>query len=507
MNLRTLFLSCIVLLFTTVAMAQSTCADIVNRALEQTTVVCQNPARNTICYGNGLIFAQAADGVALDFDNEGDTAAIDDFAGITHTPLDEAADIWGVSLMSLQADIPDTAPGQTVQIIVFGNVEVDDVQQNAFRFTTGIGTSACAEAPNSGIMVRTPEGVAQVTLNINEVEITMGSTALIESSLEEGMTVTMLDGTARVTVGQDSQIVSFSQQLNVPLQQDPDQNLIPAGAPSPAESWEAAEISKVFVVYSALNRIETEETTDNGTEPATNTPLPANTALPTNTPLPTITPLPTVTNTPLPTFTPTPCTISTTKVDVITRVGPGTNRGTFVFLEPNRPIEVTGKKIVSEETWWQLDKFQVTSAARSVNELWVAESEVTENGDCDLVIDVDAPPVVRPQPTSAPPTATTETIIIDPTSEIVPGVEPSIFISVDDDDILMGQCTIVTVNIEFISEAYFDGPGTVDDNTVEGPEWETDVCPPTILGSYTYTLDAFSLTGQLYQRFVTIEVR
>ncbi len=508
MTLRTLFLSCFIFLFTTTAIAQTTCNDLVNRALEQTTDVCNNPERNTICYGNGIIFAQAATGVTLDFDSEGDVAPLSDFAGITHTPLDEATEIWGVSLMSLQANIPDTVPGQTVQIIVFGNVEVEDVEQNAFRFTTGIGASNCTEAPSSGIMVRTPSGVAQVTLNINEVEITMGSTALIEATLEEGMTVTMLDGTARVTAFDQSQLVSFSQQLNIPLQQDEEQNLIPAAPPTPAESWNAEEIAKVFVVYSALNRIET--TPEESTEiVVTQTQLPTAT----NTSIPTNTLLPTVTNTPLPTFTPTPCTISTTRNDVITRVGPGTNRGTFVFLSPNTPIEVTGKKFVGEAIWWQLDKFQVTPAARSVNELWVAESEVDENGDCDSVIDVDAPPLIRPQPTAAPlPTETPTGLPIiettlSPTSEFVPAVEPSIFISVEDDDILMGECTNVFIMIEFISAAFFDGPGFVADDTVEGPEWTTIVCPPDELGDYIYTLDAFSLTGSLVQRSVTIEVR
>ena len=503
MTLRTLFLAFIVFIFTTIASAQTVCSDLVNRALEQTTTVCNNPQRNTICYGNGIIFAQAATGVALDFDNEGDIAPLENFAGITHTPLDEVAEIWGVSLMNLQADIPDTAPGQSVQIVVFGNVEIDEVTTSAFRFTTGIGTSSCAEAPSSGIMVRTPEGLAQVTLSINDVEITMGSTAFIEATLEDGMTVTMLDGTARVTAFGTSQIASFSQQLNIPLQLDEQQNLVPSAPPSPAQSWDAAEIAKVFVVYSALNRIETEPVE------ITSTPLPPPTAVPTQTALPTFTALPTLTFTPSPTNTPQPCTISTPQTDVIIRVGPGYTRGTFIFLEPNSPVFVTGKKIVEEETWWRIEKSQVTSRPNSVNELWVAAVDVTENGDCDLVIDVDAPPIVRPQPTAAPlPTATpTGITIIEPTSEFVPAVEPVIFLSAVDDDILMGECTDVIVNVEFITEAYFDGPGFIADNTVEGPSWITEVCPPDEIGFYTYTLDVISLSGNQIQRFVTIEIR
>lgn len=503
MNLRTLFLAFIILIFTTIVSAQATCNDIVNRALEQTTTVCNNPQRNTICYGNGIIFAQPATDAILDFDGEGDTAPIENFAGITHTPLDEVQEIWGVSLMNLQADIPDTAPGQSVQIVVFGNVAVDDVTFNAFRFTTGIGQSNCAEAPDSGIMVRTPEGLAQVTLNINEVEITMGSTAFIQATAQDGMTVTMLDGTARVTAMDVSQVASFSQKINIPLQQDDQQNLIPSAPPSPAESWDAAEIAKAFVVYSALNRIETAPVEN------TSTPISTPTLLPTATMIPTNTALPTFTFTPLPTNTPQPCVISTTRDDVIIRVGPGTNRGTFIFLEPSIQVFVTGKKIVQEEIWWRLEKSQVTSRPNSVNEVWVAESDVAESGDCDLVIDVDAPPVVRPQPTAAPlPTATpTGSLIIEPTSGFVPAVEPVIFLSALDDDIFEGECTDVIVRVEFVTEAYFDGPGFVADNTVEGPDWITEVCPPEEIGFYTYTLDVISLSGSQIQRFVTIEIR
>lgn len=499
LKLRVIIVSIVFMVLSTATFAQSLCSDIVTRALERASDACKNPIRNTICYGNGLIFAQAQDGVALTFQAEGDTAAISDFAGITHSPLDEAAQIWGVSLMSLQADIPDSSPGQVVQIIVFGNVEVDDVQQSAFRMTTGIGTSDCAEAPASGIMVRTPDGIAEVSLTINEIDITMGSTAYIEANVEDGMTVTMLDGVALVTAQDVTMPVSFSQQLNIPLAQDAEQNLIPVAPPSPAEAWDAVKISKAFNVYNTLNQLGTESTVI-----VTNTP---ETIIPVATALPTLTFPPTVTFTPQATLTPIPCTISTSQVDVITRVGPGTNRGSFVFLPPNKPIPVTGKKTVDEAIWWQLDKFEVSSGARSVNELWVMEASVDEQGACELVIDVDAPPIVRLSPTPAPlPTlAPTTAHIISPTPGIVLAVEPFIHIEVEDSNLLLNECTFVYVDIEFISAAYFDGPGFVSDTSVEGPHWDVEVCPPS-LGSHIYTLDAYSLTGNLVQRSVTILV-
>ena len=117
----------------------------------------------------------------------------------------------------------------------------------------------------------------------------------------------------------------------------------------------------------------------------------------------------------------------------------------------------------------------MSSSAASVNELWVAESDVTEQGGCDAVIDVDAPPIIRISPTAPPQPTTDNTIKITPTLGNVLAVEPFIEIF-------------------------------LEDKTVEGPEWETNICPPSRIGTFTYTLDAYSLSGNLVQRFVSVNV-
>ena len=125
-----------------------------------------------------------------------------------------------------------------------------------------------------------------------------------------------------------------------------------------------------------MNKLGTASSTDETPIPD----IPTATLVPTLIPTATFTVVPTLTFTPLPTLTPTPCTIITSSTSVITRVGPGFNRGSFVFLPPNTPITVTGKKIVNEVIWWQLDKFQVSSGASSVNELWVVENRCHRTG-------------------------------------------------------------------------------------------------------------------------------
>lgn len=101
------------------------------------------------------------------------------------------------------------------------------------------------------------------------------------------------------------------------------------------------------------------------------------------------------------------CFVSTETARTATvRVGPGTNRTSLLFLNVGTDYPVTGRFVADDGTvWYQLDKLVVdpnTSAA----ELWVAQSDVNETGDCDLVGEASAPPI-RPIIPSAPPDGST----------------------------------------------------------------------------------------------------
>jgi hypothetical protein len=95
----------------------------------------------------------------------------------------------------------------------------------------------------------------------------------------------------------------------------------------------------------------------------------------------------------------TPCTVTTDSNKVAVRVGPGTNRATFVFLPSGMDFDVLGKAEIDGHTWWKLDK-QAVAPKKSAAEAWVSELDVDESGECDTVADVNAPPVI---PISAPP--------------------------------------------------------------------------------------------------------
>lgn len=126
----------------------------------------------------------------------------------------------------------------------------------AFYLRTGEPTaSSCAEFPDSGLLIQTPEGIAEVSLWINEVKVSLGSTAFVQAAPNRDMTITMLEGHANVEAFGVRQTALIGEQISVPLN---DQGL-PAGAPQPPVPLDVDEVQSLPV--SLLEReIEIPET-------------------------------------------------------------------------------------------------------------------------------------------------------------------------------------------------------------------------------------------------------
>jgi hypothetical protein len=200
------------------ALAQNAdCPQIVQQALDAADQACQSTGRNQACYGNIDLTAQPQPDVpSFSFNKVGDVVDVADLQSLVLSPMDESAGKWGVALLRLQADIPDTLPGQNVTFLLFGDVEIDnavapdDTTQHpmqAFYLRTGTNDSPCDEAPESGLLVQTPEGVEEVTFNVNGVDVQMGSTVLFQADADNGMTVSTLEGAAFVAVDDGVQLI------------------------------------------------------------------------------------------------------------------------------------------------------------------------------------------------------------------------------------------------------------------------------------------------------------
>lgn len=199
-----------------IAQTASTCPDIVNLALQAADEFCTDLKRNTVCYGNVRLEATPQDDVtSFYFERIGDIAPVNHLASLRISPMNIDAGEWGVAVMALQANLPDTLPGQNVTFVLFGDVTLENATTSeqiesgaytpmqAFYLTTGIGDSRCDEAPDSGMLVQTPKGVGEIVFNVNGVDVIMGSTVFFQASNTNQLTAATIEGSAVLKIGDD----------------------------------------------------------------------------------------------------------------------------------------------------------------------------------------------------------------------------------------------------------------------------------------------------------------
>lgn len=111
--------------FAIVQAQQLTCPAIVQEALESIDNNCSDTGRNQACYGHSSLDAQVVGDA--DFETVGDIASLESIQSLSLNGMDENAGEWGVALMSVQANIPDTLPGQNVTFLLFGNTHIENL--------------------------------------------------------------------------------------------------------------------------------------------------------------------------------------------------------------------------------------------------------------------------------------------------------------------------------------------------------------------------------------------
>jgi hypothetical protein len=104
----------------------------------------------------------------------------------------------------------------------------------AFYFSSGIGDAACSAAPDSGILIQTPEGASELTLSANEVSMELGSTVYLQAQAQDNLTINVLEGQARVTALGQTQTALAGTRVQVRL----DANLRPAQVPTAPQPFD-----------------------------------------------------------------------------------------------------------------------------------------------------------------------------------------------------------------------------------------------------------------------------
>ncbi len=131
------FIAVVVLCWTFVGSLQPTeaqvnsCSALVQQAMSQLDSACTDLDRNTACYGynrvdsifNDLSFLGG--NLPADFFSQpADRAPVDQLETISTHPFDLAQDLWGIAVLSVQANVPNALPGQNAVFMLMGDTEV-----------------------------------------------------------------------------------------------------------------------------------------------------------------------------------------------------------------------------------------------------------------------------------------------------------------------------------------------------------------------------------------------
>lgn len=182
-------------------MQPSTCSEMARQALASIGTACNDLERNSACYGFFNVLASFNQPVTPGFfSRPSDRAEVGALASLRTAAFDVASGQWGVAVLRIQANIPETLPGQAVTLVLLGDAQIADASNpatqtpmQAFTLSTGIGAPQCREVPPSTLTIQAPRGIT-VDLTVNGAEIRVGSTAVIHTTEDQRMVVGMLSG-------------------------------------------------------------------------------------------------------------------------------------------------------------------------------------------------------------------------------------------------------------------------------------------------------------------------
>ncbi|HEX3052393.1 MAG TPA: SH3 domain-containing protein [Aggregatilineaceae bacterium] len=131
----------------------------------------------------------------------------------------------------LRVSLPDDGSGWVYAPLVSSTEDVNSLEivqdatagfgpMRAIKLRTGMNDALCAEAPDSGVLVQTPEGMAQVSLLINGVRVELGSTVYFQAEPGGEMVVQVVEGHAIVTVDGEETLIPAGFEAAMPMDAD-----------------------------------------------------------------------------------------------------------------------------------------------------------------------------------------------------------------------------------------------------------------------------------------------
>lgn len=108
----------------------------------------------------------------------------------------------------------------------------------AFYLRSGKDDAPCSEAPNSGMLIQTPEGAAEITLLMNEANVQLQATAYVQAQPGEEMTLFVVEGTATIESNGVERTLLPGTSVSVPI----DENGAAVGEPGDPEPYDMDQL-------------------------------------------------------------------------------------------------------------------------------------------------------------------------------------------------------------------------------------------------------------------------
>jgi hypothetical protein len=104
-----------------------TCPALVEQALQEIGNNCSSLDRNSACYGFNRVESTFAEEVPEDFFTQpSDRADLTLVQTIQTTPLNLDTGDWGIAVMNVLANVPNTLPGAAVTFLVMGDAKIEN---------------------------------------------------------------------------------------------------------------------------------------------------------------------------------------------------------------------------------------------------------------------------------------------------------------------------------------------------------------------------------------------
>ena len=155
------------------------CPTLVDLALANVGNSCANMGRNSVCYGFDDVEANFIDDSELL--QPADRAGLEHLASLQTMPFDAENEKWGISVLNVQANLPNTLPGEAVKMLLLGDVRIEEETAMEYRLRLPEDALEVSVMTEMADLVDTPIEFGVVQLKV------VGNVAAGETLLADGV--------------------------------------------------------------------------------------------------------------------------------------------------------------------------------------------------------------------------------------------------------------------------------------------------------------------------------